>query len=104
LSFTEFEIEISYGKDKEYEAEIERHSNGDIEAELEDELNGIEIDDDLKAFNEIYPNARKLNIQKDTEKQDVIDQVLKAFDLDSNYEEFEAEFKFEDGTKISFED
>lgn len=104
LNFTEIEVEISYGKDKEFEFEIEHHSNGDIEAEVEDELNGIDIDNDLEAFNHVYPNVKKLEIDQGTDKQEVIKQVLEAFDLKDNYEEFEVEFKFEDGTKLSYED
>lgn len=104
LDFAEIEIEISYGNDKEYEAEIERHHNGEVEADVEDEINGVDLDDDIEAFNYIYPNVKKLKITRDIGKQDVIDQMLSAFDLEENYEKFEVEFKYEDGTKISFED
>lgn len=104
LEFKEIEVEISYGKDKEYEAEIEHHDNGNIEAEVEDEIHNEKISDDVKAFNSVYPKAKKLHIDKNTKKQDAIDQVLKALDLQSNYEKFEVAFTFEDGTKLSFED
>lgn len=104
LDLVEIEVEISYGKDKEYEAEIEHHDNGDIESEVEDEINDEDIDDDLKAFNNIYPKVKKLNVSKDMDKQDVIDQFLEAFELDSDYEKFEVEFTFDDGTKLSYED
>lgn len=104
LDFEKIEVEISYGKDKEFELEIEHHSNGDIEAEVEDELNDIDIDDDLEAFNHIYPDVKKMNIDRGMEKEEVINQVLKAFDLADDYEEFEVEITFEDGTKISYED
>ncbi|MDY0404346.1 YusW family protein [Virgibacillus sp. 179-BFC.A HS] len=104
LDFKEIELEISYGKNKEYEAEIEHHDNGDIEAEVEDEIHNEDISDDVKAFNSIYPKAKKLQIDKNTEKQDAIDQVLNAFDLQSDYEKFEVEFTFDDGTKLTFED
>lgn len=104
LDFYEIELEVSYGHDQEYELEIEHHRNGDVEAKIEDELNNVEIDDDLEAFNHIYPHVKNLSISKDMEKQDVIDAVLQAFDLDADYEKFEVEFEFEDQTKISFED
>lgn len=104
LDFDEIEVEISYGKDQEYEIEIEHHSNGDIEAEIEDEINDIDIDDDLKAFNHIYPFVKKLDIDRSIDKQAMIDQVLEVFELEDNYEKFEVEITFEDGTKISFED
>lgn len=104
LSFYEIELEVSYGHDQEYEAEIEHHHNGDIEAEVEDELNGVKLSDDVKAFNYIYPKAKNVTVTKDMDKQAVIDEVLRAFDLKNDYEKFEVEFEFEDGTKLSYED
>lgn len=104
LDFYEFELDVSYGSDKDYEIKIEHHSNGDIEAEVENELNDINIKDDVEAFNYIYPNAMKLDVSKDMDKQDAIDQVLKAFDIPEDYKEMDIEFEFEDGTKLEFED
>lgn len=104
LDFYEFELEVSYGNDKEFEIQIEHHSNGDVEAEVEDELNDKNINDDLDAFNYIYPNAKKLNVSQDMDKQDAIDQILQAFDLPDDYEKIEIEFEFEDGAKLEFED
>lgn len=102
LDYSEIEIEIDYGKDKEYEAEIEQ-DNGIIEADLEDELNGIDVKGE-EAFNKIYPHVEKLTIDRDTKKRDAIDDVLKAFDLDPDYQEFEVKITFPDGTKVEFED
>lgn len=104
LNFDKIDIEISYGKNKEYEVEIERHSNGDIEADIEDELNGEDIDDDLQAFNKLYPKVKQLDIEQDTDKEEVIRQVLDIFELDNDYEEFDVEITFDDGTKLSYED
>ena len=104
LDFYEFELDVSYADDKEFEIDIEHHSNGDVEAEVEDELNDKHINDDLEAFNYIYPNAKKLNVSEDMDKQDAIDQVLKAFDLPDDYREIEIEFEFEEGRKVKFED
>ncbi len=104
LYFKKIEIEISYGPNQEYKAEIEYHDNGDIEAEVEDELNDVDINDDLEAFNSIYPKVKQLDVTQDTSKEEVIQQVLSAFDLGDDYEEFEVEITFNDGTKISFED
>lgn len=104
LNFDEIELEISYGNDKEYEIEMDHHSNGDVEAEIEDELNGEDIDDDLEAFNKLYPLVKKLDIEQGTEKDDVIKQVLDAFDLEDDYEEFEVDITFNDGTEIEYED
>lgn len=104
LNFSEIEIDISYGSDQDYEAEIDHRDNGDIEADVEDDVNGIHIEDDLEAFNELYPKVKQLDITQDTAKEDVIQQVLQAFDLKDDYEKFDVEIKFNDGKKISYED
>lgn len=106
LNFNEIEVEISYGKDNEFEIELEHHDNGDVEAEVEDELNDENIDDDVDAFNYIYPNLTKLDVEKGTDKDEMIKQVLEAFDLEDDYEELEIEMTFGDGDdeKVSIED
>lgn len=104
LNFDEIEIEISYGSDQEYEAEIDYHDNGDIGADLEDELSGEDLDNDLDAFNKLYPLVKQLEIEQDTDKEEVIQQVLDVFDLEDNYEKFEVEITFDEGTKLSYED
>lgn len=102
LDYSEIEVEIDYGKNKEYEAEIEQ-DNGVIEADLEDEINGDDLNG-KEAFDKIYPNVKKLTIDGDTDKADAIKQTLDAFDLDSDYQEFELELTLQDGEKIEFED
>lgn len=103
LPFYEIDVEVSYGHDKEFEIEIEHHSNGDVQAEFEDELNGEKISDDLEAFNYIYPKVKNLNISKEMDKQTIINEVLKTFDLADDYKKIEIEFEFDDGTELSFE-
>lgn len=102
LDYAEIEIEVDYGKNKEYEAEIEQ-DNGVVEADLEDELNGDDLNG-KEAFDKIYPNVDKLTIDQDTDKEEAIQQTLDAFDLDSDYNQFEIEITFQDGTKLEFED
>lgn len=102
LNFTDFELEVDYGQDQEVEAEIEI-KNGVIKADLEDEINGENLDG-AAAFDKLYPMVQKLNIQKDTAKEDAIAQVLEAFDLNDDYEKFELEITFDDGVKMEYED
>lgn len=103
INFSEIEVEVSYGKDQEYEAEIEQDKNRPIEAEIEDELNNV-YKKGKAAFDEIYPKASQLNLSSNSSDQEVIDQVLKAFDLKPDYEKFEVEITFNDGTKLEVED
>ncbi len=103
LSFKEIEIEISYGNDQEYEAEIEQDTNEPIKAKVEDELNDIYLKDQ-QAFDDLYPRVKKLDLTKDSSNQETIDAILDAFDLQANYEKFEVEIKFTDGSKLEVED
>ena len=102
LDYDEFELEVDYGPDAEYEVEIEQDNNR-IEAEVEDELND-EYLEGQNAFDNIYPKVKKLTIDQNTSKEEAIEQVLDAFDLDADYTEIEIEITFKDGTKIEFED
>jgi len=102
LDYTDFQLEVDYGKNKEYEAEIEQ-DNDRIEADLEDEINGVDVNGE-EAFNKIYPKVKKLTIDANTNKDDAIMEVLKAFDLDPDYNKFELELTFKDGKKVEFED
>src|SRR5699024_12484996 len=100
LDYVDFELEVDYGQDKEYEAEIEQ-KEGNVKADLEDEINGEDLNGQ-EAFDKIYPLVDKLTISKDTEKEDVIEEVLEVFDLDDDYRELELEFTFSDGVKTEF--
>lgn len=102
LDFQEFELEVDYPDDIEYEAEIEKKSTGLIEAELEDEAANIKLKG-LQAFDEIYPLVEKLDITKDSSKEDVINKVITAFDLAEDYTKIEVEITFNDGTKMEQE-
>jgi len=102
LDYNEFELEVEYDNNEEYEAEIEQ-KEGMIKAELEDEINGEDLKDE-EAFDKIYPFVKQLTIEKDTDKEDVIAEVLDVFNLDDNYKKFELEITFSDGVEMEFED
>lgn len=99
LDFQEFQLEVDYADDIEYQAEIEKESTGLIEAELEDETNNIKLKG-LQAFDEIYPLVEKLDITKDSTEEEVVNQVVTAFDLAEDYTEIEVKIVLNDGTKI----
>ncbi|MDV6378308.1 YusW family protein [Sporosarcina sp. GW1-11] len=103
LSFKEIDVDVSYSRDKEYEAEIEQDNNEPFKAKVEDELNGVHLKGQ-EAFDILYPKIQQLQLTKDSTKEETIDQVLTAFGLDSNYEKFEVEIHFNDGSKLDVED
>lgn len=102
LDYNDFELAVEYGADEEYEAELEL-KNDKVKAELEDEINNEHLSGQA-AFDKIYPNVDKLTIDKNTDKEAAIAEVLDVFGLDDNYKEFELEITFSDGEKIEFED
>src|SRR5699024_5519951 len=105
VDYTDFEIEVDYGYNKEYEAkiEIDDDDNKRVEADLEDDINGVDINGQ-EAFNKIHPKVKKLTIDANTRKKDAIIEALKAFDLDPDYNKYELKLTFKDGKKGEFED
>lgn len=103
LDFAEFDLELEYHDDKEYEAEIDKSSSGEYKAELKDELTNTHLRGD-EAFEQIYSQLEQVTLDKDSSKEEVIDTILQAFELDSDYDEFEVELIFHDGTKLEYED
>lgn len=102
LDYTDFELEVEYDPDQEYEAEIEQ-KNGNVKADLEDEINGEDLSGQ-EAFDKIYPLVEQLTIDKDTEKEKAIAEILDVFNLEDDYKKFELEITFSDGVKMEFED
>lgn len=113
LDYVEFDLDVNYANHKEYEVklekELERDRDGDrdrddwIEAKIEDELNGVNLAG-TAAFEQIYPLVEQLTITKTTTKEEAIQQILDVFKLDADYEEFEVDIVFKDGTKMEFKD
>ncbi|MFS0690634.1 YusW family protein [Sporosarcina sp. 179-K 8C2 HS] len=103
LDYVEFELEVEYAGDHEYEAELETKSVGTVIAKIEDELNHVRKDG-TEAFDELYPLVQKLTITQQTNKDEAIAEVLKTFNLPTDYTKFDLEITFNDGTKIEFDD
>jgi hypothetical protein len=104
LEYIDFELDVKYKDDQDYEADLDlEFENNSVSAKLEDDLNGVKIAGD-GAFDEIYPLVEQLTIDQNTSKEDVIQQVLDVFDLPTDYDEFELEIKFKDGTKKEYDD
>jgi len=103
LGYTKVEIEIEYDNDEEFEIEIKERKDGSMKAKVEDEINDIEIKEVLEAFNYLYPYIKELNITDAEPREEVIETVLRVFGMDEDYEKFEAEFKFTDGSSIEYE-
>ncbi|MBO1001609.1 YusW family protein [Pseudogracilibacillus auburnensis] len=104
LDFSEIKVEVKYAEDKEYEFKIEQDKmeNEPIEAEVEDELNNVFLKG-RKAFDDIYPKIENLDVKSDSTEQDVVDKILTAFDLPTDYEKMEVDITFNDGKELDFD-
>lgn len=103
LDYAEFELEVEYAGDTEYEMELETKSVGTVKAKIEDSLNHVEKNG-TEAFDELHPLVQKLNITQQTNKDEAVSEVLKTFNLPTDYTKFDLEITFNDGTKIEFKD
>ncbi len=101
IHFTSFDLDIDYADNKEFDVDYENDTDG-MEAELKDTVKGNEHLQGDDAFNRIRPVFESFTFDKNSPDDEVISQVLKAFDLDDNFIEFELEIDFEDGTKKEY--
>lgn len=102
IGLAEIEISIDYPNDTDFEVEVDQNSQGVYEVELDDEVNNKQLRG-MDAFDAISSNLEKLDITKDSSKEDVIAQVIDAFGLNDDYQEYDIEVIFSDGTKMDFE-
>ncbi|WP_077358502.1 YusW family protein [Virgibacillus halodenitrificans] len=102
IDYNEFELEVNYPNNKEYEAEIE-YDNKQLTANLNNEFEDNNLNGKA-AFDQLYPNVTKLTINKDTNKEQAVKEILDTFDLDKEYLDFEVQLTLKDGTTIEYED
>jgi len=103
LDYSDFELAVDYSNDLEYEVELEKGSNNTVKSEIDDDVNNVKKSG-VEAFDELYPLVSELTITQETSKVDAIQEVLNTFNLPDDYQKFELEIKFNDGTKLEFED
>lgn len=102
FSFKEFELDVDYkGTNQDYEVEYDT-LEGKTEASIEDSINDKNLHGD-EAMKELTPLFEQLTFNQDTPQAEVIQEVLKVFQLKDDYQEFDLEVTFEDGTKKQYE-
>ena len=101
-AFIDFDLDVEYANDNSYNVEYENDGNN-IYAELDDEIKGVEYKGD-QAYDNIVKALEQLTFDKTTSDEDVRKEVIKAFDLDNNYQSFELEVKFQNGEEKHYHD
>ncbi|MDM5152996.1 YusW family protein [Bacillus sp. DX1.1] len=103
LNFNEFKLDANYqDTKKDYEAEYKNKADEKtLEAKIEDHKANGQLTGD-EAIAKLGPLLQKLKFDKDTPDQEVIDQVVDVFQLDKDYQKFDLEVVFSDGTKKEY--
>ena len=74
-----------------------------MEAKIEDHKADVKLTGD-EAITKLSPLLQELKFDKDTADQEVIDQVVNVFKLDKDYQKFDLEVVFSDGTKKEYKE
>lgn len=113
--FSSFDLDVEYEGNREFDVDYEDHinevdddndqddDNEGIEAEIKDELNNEHLRGN-EAFERLRPIFESFTFTKDTPKEEVISEVLKAFNLKDDYIEFDLDIDFSDGIERDYED
>ena len=94
-AFTEFDLDVEYENDNSYEVEYENDGNY-IYAKLKDGPINVTHKGD-KAYDRLVYPLKQLTFDETTSDEDVRKEVIKAFNLEDNYQSFELEVKFQNG-------
>ncbi|CAM4297611.1 hypothetical protein BAMA_07535 [Bacillus manliponensis] len=103
LNFNNFDLGVDYqDAAKDYEAEYQAKTDTEaMEAKIQDpKANGVLTGDE--AMNKVQPLLEQLKFDKNTTDQEVIDEVINVFQLDKDYQKFDLEVVFTDGTKKEY--
>lgn len=98
--FTEFNLDIEVDKKDVVEAEYDKYTDS-VEAELKNKLQNTKLKGDA-AMDELDKLFNEIKLTKDSPEQEVIDKILKWFNIET-YSEFKLEVDFNDGTTLDIE-
>ncbi|KKB43326.1 YusW family protein [Bacillus thermotolerans] len=102
IPFRSFELEVDYeGMANSYEADYSKAANN-LTTEIDDEVNGQHLSGQ-EAFDQLQPILKDMQFTANTPEEEVIQEVLQAFNLQNNYEEFELEAELTDGSRVEVE-
>ncbi|WP_164525489.1 YusW family protein [Siminovitchia acidinfaciens] len=103
--YRKFDLEIVYAPDMEYDFEYEEKNaeQGQYRAELNDSVHDKKLKG-VEAFQTLYTLMQDVRIDENTTKEDAIQQIFDAFQLDTNYTKFELDYTMKNGKEIEFED
>lgn len=98
--FTSFDLDIEIDNKDAIEADYKVDKK--LEADYDNKLTNIQLKDSA-AMDELDKFFMDILITKDTPPKEVIDKILKWYQLES-YSKFDLEVDFDDGTRLDIED
>ena len=97
FTFTHFDLSVDYADNKSYDVDYE-NENSVVEAKIEDDLNNNTVQGD-SAMDQLLPIFENFTFDASTADEEIIDEVLKAFNLSTDYREFDLDVRFADGVE-----
>ena len=101
FDFTHFSLDVEYSMTESFEAEYENEESR-VEASIEDDVNGEKVYGD-DAYTQLEPIFKAFTFDAATAEDEVIAEVLKAFNLKEDYTDLELEVRFADGTEKEYQ-
>lgn len=101
FAFTSFDLDVDFPGDKSFEVDYENDADG-MEVEIEDNIVHNETLRGDEAFERLRPIFENFTFDKTTSEDKVISEVLKAFNLPTNYTDFDLDIRFNDGTEREY--
>ena len=100
FDFTHFSLDVDYGGAQEFDVEYENEQSG-VEASYEDDVNNNRYYGN-DAYDRMESVFQSFKFNKDTSEDEVIKEVLNAFNLPEDYQKFDLEVRFADGTEKEY--
>ena len=100
FDFTHFSLDVEYANAQEFDVEYENEQSG-VEASYEDNVNNNRYYGN-DAYDRMDPVFKTFKFNKDTSEDEVIKEVLNAFNLPADYQKFDLEVRFADGTEKEY--
>ena len=100
FDFTHFSLDVDYSEAQDFDVEYENEQSG-VEASYEDNVNNEQLYGN-DAYDRLESVFQSFKFDKNTSDDEVISEVLKAFNLPEDYQKFDLEIRFADGTEKEY--
>ena len=100
FDFTHFSLDVDYAGTQEFDVEYENEQTG-VEASYEDDVNNEKLYGN-DAYARLESVFQSFKFDKNTTEDEVIKEVLNAFNLPEDYQKLDLEVRFADGTEKEY--